>query len=93
MYRAASTPTRPPSRRWWAREMSIFSDRLNHASIIDGCRLSGAKIIVYEHCDPADADAKMAEHLPSFRRGLLITDGVFSMDGDIAPLDRVVRGG
>jgi len=65
----------------------IFSDRLNHASIIDGCRLSGAKVIVYEHCDPADAAAKMAAHLPSFRRGLLITDGVFSMDGDIAPLD------
>ncbi len=47
----------------------IFSDRLNHASIIDGARLSSAKIIVYEHCDPADADAKIAEHLPNFRRG------------------------
>ena len=67
----------------------IFSDRLNHASIIDGCRLSGAKTIVYEHCDPADADAKMNEHLPHFRRGLLITDGVFSMDGDVAPLDQL----
>ncbi|NUQ38743.1 MAG: glycine C-acetyltransferase [Caldilineales bacterium] len=65
----------------------VFSDRLNHASIIDGCRLAGAKIIVYEHCDPEDAAAKIAEHLPNFRRGLLITDGVFSMDGDIAPLD------
>ncbi len=67
----------------------IFSDRLNHASIIDGCRLSGAKIIVYEHCDPADAEAKIKEHLPQYRRGLLVTDGVFSMDGDIAPLDRL----
>ncbi|NOZ50436.1 MAG: glycine C-acetyltransferase [Chloroflexi bacterium] len=65
----------------------IFSDRLNHASIIDGCRLSGAKIIVYAHCDPADAEAKIKEHLPRYRRGMLISDGVFSMDGDIAPLD------
>lgn len=71
------------------KEDVIFTDRLNHASIIDGCRLSGAKIVVYEHCDPADAEAKMAEHLPNYRRGLLITDGVFSMDGDIAPLDKL----
>ena len=71
------------------REDVIFSDRLNHASIIDGCRLAGAKVVVYEHCDPADAEAKVTEHLPNFRRGLLITDGVFSMDGDIAPLDKL----
>ena len=69
------------------KEDVIFSDRLNHASIIDGARLSGAKIVVYEHCDPADAEAKIREHLPNYRRGLLVTDGVFSMDGDIAPLD------
>jgi len=67
----------------------IFSDRLNHASIIDGARLSGAKIIVYEHCDPADLEAKIQEHLPRFRRGLMVTDGVFSMDGDVAPLDKL----
>jgi glycine C-acetyltransferase len=67
----------------------IFSDRLNHASIIDGARLSGAKIIVYEHCDPVDLEAKIQENLPKFRRGLLVTDGVFSMDGDIAPLDKL----
>ncbi|MDH7484653.1 MAG: glycine C-acetyltransferase [Anaerolineae bacterium] len=71
------------------REDVIFSDRLNHASIIDGCRLSRATIVVYEHCDPADAEAKIKEHLPNYRRGLLVTDGVFSMDGDIAPLDRL----
>ena len=65
----------------------IFSDRLNHASIIDGARLSGAKIVVYEHCDPADLEAKIKENLPRFRRGLMVTDGVFSMDGDVAPLD------
>jgi glycine C-acetyltransferase len=67
----------------------IFSDRLNHASIIDGARLSGAKIIVYEHCDARDAEAKIQEHLPNYRRGLLVTDGVFSMDGDVAPLDQL----
>ncbi len=67
----------------------IFSDRLNHASIIDGARLSRAKIIVYEHNDPADLEAKIKEHLPQYRRGLMVTDGVFSMDGDIAPLDQL----
>ncbi len=67
----------------------IFSDRLNHASIIDGARLSGAKIIVYEHCDPDDLEAKIQEHLPKYRRGLMVTDGVFSMDGDVAPLDKL----
>jgi glycine C-acetyltransferase len=67
----------------------IFSDRLNHASIIDGARLSRAKIVVYEHCDPADLEAKIEEHLPSYRRGLVVTDGVFSMDGDVAPLDKI----
>jgi glycine C-acetyltransferase len=71
------------------KEDVIFSDRLNHASIIDGARLSGAKIIVYEHCDPADLEAKIKEHLPNYRRGLMVTDGVFSMDGDIAPLDKL----
>jgi glycine C-acetyltransferase len=68
---------------------AIFSDRLNHASIIDGARLSGAKIIVYEHCDARDAERVIRENMPNFRRGLLITDGVFSMDGDIAPLDEL----
>lgn len=67
----------------------IFSDRLNHASIIDGARLSGAKVLVYEHCDAQDAERVIKESLPKFRRGLLVTDGVFSMDGDIAPLDQL----
>jgi len=71
------------------KEDVIFSDRLNHASIIDGCRLSRAKIVVYEHCDPADLASKVEAHLSDYRRGLVVTDGVFSMDGDVAPLDRI----
>jgi glycine C-acetyltransferase len=69
----------------------IFSDRLNHASIIDGARLSGAKIVVFEHCDAADLEVKIKENLPNYRRGLMVTDGVFSMDGDVAPLDELTE--
>src|SRR5512136_1603723 len=71
------------------KEDVIFSDRLNHASIIDGCRLSGAKIIPYEHCDVASLESVIKENLSQYRRGMVITDGVFSMDGDVAPLNRI----
>ena len=71
------------------KEDVIFSDRLNHASIIDGCRLSGGKIIPYEHCDVASLETVIKENLSQFRRAMIITDGVFSMDGDIAPLDKI----
>jgi glycine C-acetyltransferase len=67
----------------------IFSDELNHASIIDGSRLSGAKIIRYAHCDPEDLEKQLKENRASFPRAMVITDGVFSMDGDIAPLDKI----
>jgi len=73
------------------KEDVIFSDRLNHASIIDGCRLSGAKIIAYEHNDPSALEDAIKEHASSYRRALIITDGVFSMDGDIAPLPALVE--
>jgi len=66
----------------------IFSDELNHASIIDACRLSKARTIRYAHNDSADLRRKLAEHA-QFRRRLIISDGVFSMDGDIAPLDQL----
>ncbi len=74
-----------------AKEDVIFSDRLNHASIIDGCRLSGAKIIAYEHNDPGSLEDAIKENASSYRRALIITDGVFSMDGDIAPLPALVE--
>ncbi len=63
----------------------IFSDRLNHASIIDGARLSRAKVVPYEHNDPQALEDVVRKE-PLYRRGFLVTDGVFSMDGDIAPL-------
>jgi glycine C-acetyltransferase len=67
----------------------IFSDELNHASIIDACRLSRATVIRYRHNDVADLRAKIAQN-PTDGHRLIVTDGVFSMDGDIAPLDEIV---
>jgi 8-amino-7-oxononanoate synthase len=67
----------------------VFSDALNHASIIDGCRLSRAEVFIYDHCDP--------EHLAwgvrraEGRGALIVTDTVFSMDGDVAPLQHIVE--
>jgi glycine C-acetyltransferase len=72
-------------------EDHIISDELNHASIIDGCRLSKAKIHVFPHKDTAAAERKLAELDGQPGRKLLITDGVFSMDGDIGPLPGLVE--
>ena len=69
----------------------IFSDELNHASIIDGCRLSKARVVRYAHNDVADLRRKITENKDSARRMLVVTDGVFSMDGDIAPLPEIVE--
>lgn len=66
----------------------IFSDELNHASIIDGCRLSKAEVIRYAHINPADLEEKLKAADPKVKK-MVITDGVFSMDGDIAPLDKI----
>jgi glycine C-acetyltransferase len=68
------------------KEDLIISDELNHASIIDGCRLSRAKILVFRHKDLAHAEEQLASVKNQAGRKLLITDGVFSMDGDIGPL-------
>jgi glycine C-acetyltransferase len=72
---------------------AILSDELNHASIIDGCRLSRAKIIVYKHSDMEDLRQKAKEATESGQYGkvMVITDGVFSMDGDIAKLPEIVE--
>jgi glycine C-acetyltransferase len=67
------------------KEDVIISDELNHASIIDGCRLSRAAIKVFPHKD-VDAARRILRDLPASQRKLLITDGVFSMDGDLGPL-------
>ena len=70
----------------------IISDELNHGSIIDGVRLSKAERAVYKHANAEDLARVLKEaekHAPAYRRILVITDGVFSMDGDIAPLDRI----
>jgi glycine C-acetyltransferase len=71
------------------KEDGVFSDELNHASIIDGCRLSGATVLRYAHTQPEDLQRQLREKRSGFRRALVITDGVFSMDGDIAPLDQI----
>jgi glycine C-acetyltransferase len=76
------------------KEDLIISDELNHGSIIDGVRLAHAERAVYKHSDMQDLHRVLEEaekHTPPYRRILIITDGVFSMDGDIAPLDQVAK--
>lgn len=68
----------------------IFSDELNHASLIDGCRLSGAKVQVYPHKDVQALEPLLAES-KHYSMRFIITDGVFSMDGDIAPLPELLE--
>ena len=74
------------------KEDAILSDELNHASIIDGCRLSGAKIIRIKHQDMKDLEKKAKEAIESkkYKKIMYITDGVFSMDGDIARLPEII---
>lgn len=67
----------------------VLSDRLNHASIVDGCRLSNARIEVYDHADPEHLGHLLDAHRDMHDRCLVVTDGVFSMDGEIAPLPAI----
>jgi len=76
------------------KEDLIISDELNHGSIIDGVRLSHAERAIYKHADAEDLQRALEEaerHSPPYRRILIVTDGVFSMDGDIAPLDEIAK--
>jgi len=68
----------------------IFTDELNHASIIDGCRLTKAKRVIFPHRDVDGLRALLQEH-KSVAKKLVVTDGVFSMDGDLAPLPEIVK--
>lgn len=67
----------------------VFSDALNHASIVDGCRLARAETFVYDHCDTDQLEWGLRQ--AEGRGSLIVTDGVFSMDGDVAPLERIVE--
>jgi 8-amino-7-oxononanoate synthase len=67
----------------------VFSDAYNHASIIDGCRLSSAESVVYDHCDSTALAEAMADRAGQDESWLVVTDSVFSMDGDIAPLSAI----
>ncbi len=71
-------------------EDALVSDALNHASLIDGCRMSKAKRFVYKHSDMADLDSKLKE-AGNVRRLFIVTDGVFSMEGDIANLPEIIK--
>lgn len=69
------------------KDDAIFSDRLNHASLIDGCRLSGAQVHIYDHDDLAGLEKMLVN--ASTGRKYIVTDGAFSMDGDLAPLNQL----
>lgn len=69
----------------------ILGDRYNHSSLKNGAVLSGATILEYEHCDRQDLEAKLQQHRPQYRRCLITTDSVFSMDGDLCPLPELLE--
>lgn len=75
--------------RFLSQKTIIFSDALNHASIVDGCKNSKSEVFIYKHNDMLDLEKGMRKHKK--KRKLIVTDGVFSMDGDITKLDQIVN--
>jgi len=73
------------------QKSAVVADKLNHASLIDGCRLSGATVARYRHADADHATELLAAIAPEVKSRLLVTDGIFSMDGDLAPLPDLAR--
>ena len=69
----------------------VLADKLSHASIIDAARSGGATFRTYAHCDPARLERLLQRHRPRYRRCLIVTDSLFSMDGDLAPLAELVE--
>ncbi|HEX5656330.1 MAG TPA: 8-amino-7-oxononanoate synthase [Polyangiales bacterium] len=69
----------------------VFSDRLNHASLIDGARLSRAEVVIYDHADPADLEQKLRAHRARGRTALVVTESMFSMDGDVPAIAELAR--
>ena len=72
------------------KNVVVFSDALNHASIVDGCRHAKSQKVIYKHCDVKDLEKQLLKNHKATQK-LIITDGVFSMDGDVAPLDKIVN--
>jgi 8-amino-7-oxononanoate synthase len=85
---AFANPIKVRPSDFFSRKTVVISDELNHASIVDGIKLAGADKAIYRHNDMNDL--KSVLHKNKNRRNLIVTDGVFSMDGDIAPLDKIV---
>jgi len=75
---------------WGRKDLVFVSEELNHASIIDAMRLAGAPKVIYKHVDTGDLKNKLAE-VKDYRIKVIVTDGVFSMDGDLAPLPEIVE--
>jgi len=75
----------------FGKEDAIYSDELNHASIIDGIRLSGADKFIYKHCDMDDLEELLKNNHENYRFNVIITDTIFSMDGDTAPLKEIIN--
>lgn len=86
---AVMDPIKVRPQDFLSRKSVIISDELNHASIIDGAVMSGLEKVIYKHCDMDDLERKLKKYVS--RRKLVVTDTVFSMDGDIAPLDKIVK--